>query len=271
MPISYKNPIKEAPPPLPDEDRSTKKVKIRGDSDDLVQGEVRDGISFKDKLLANEQCTTRQALANAVEFEVSSNDIRTRKENGLLVVEFSDRIHGLMAQSLKQAVVVRLLGRSIGYKLLSSKIKDLWQPRHGYKIIDLEKDYYMVKFDAMEDYQGALLKGPWSILGHYLIVQPWSPSFTTEDNDLSAIAAWVRFPGLPIQYYHKSVLCSLANVIRKPLKIDYTTKAGSRGKFACVAMELDLRKPLVSRINIDGRLQNVEYEDLSVWEVWSCE
>ena len=122
----------------------------------------------------------------------------------------------------------------------------------------------MVKFEDEEDYTYALLNGPWTIFGHYLLVQPWNPSFNSDDNDLSMVTAWIRFPGLPLQYYHKSFLRAIAISISRPLKIDYNTQEGLRGHFARMAVELDLRKPLVSYIKINGRKQDVEYESLLV-------
>ena len=41
-------------------------------------------------------------------------------------------------------------------------------------MINLENDYYLVKFNDDNDAVEVLTKGPWTILGHYLVVQPWS-------------------------------------------------------------------------------------------------
>ena len=87
-------------------------------------------------------------------------------------MEFSNRVQSLMAQSLRRTVIIRLLGQKIGYKMLCSKLEDLWHPSHGYRVVDLDNDYYMVTFDDEEDYTNALMKGPWIILGNYLMVQP---------------------------------------------------------------------------------------------------
>ena len=46
--------------------------------------------------------------------------------------------------------------------------------------------------------------------------------------------------------------------------MDYNTGEAQRGKFARVAVEINLLKPLVSHFMIDGRVQRVEYEDLSL-------
>lgn len=73
---------------------------------------------------------------------------------------------------------------------------------------------------------------------------------------------WVRLPGLPYHYYHKSVLRAIGEVIGQVLKIDYNTEGFDKARFARLAVKLDLTKPLVSMIKLDGLTQLVEYEGL---------
>lgn len=47
--------------------------------------------------------------------------------------------------------------------------------------MDIENGYYLVKFESAEDYNNVILKGPWVFYVHYLIVQPWYPQFTAQD------------------------------------------------------------------------------------------
>ncbi|CAN1797716.1 hypothetical protein LINPERHAP1_LOCUS21394 [Linum perenne] len=76
------------------------------------------------------------------------------------------------------------------------------------------------------------------------------------------MVAWVRFPHLPIQFYHAQVLTSLGNLIGKTVKIDFNTQRAERGKFARIAIEIDLNEPLLSNVLLDGVIQNVEYENM---------
>lgn len=46
------------------------------------------------------------------------------------------------------------------------------------------------------------------------------------------------------------------------IKVDYNTESASRGKFARIAVEINLNKPLVSQFLLDGRIQKIEYESL---------
>ena len=69
---------------------------------------------------------------------------------------------------------------------------------------------------------------------------------------------------MPIQYYHKSTLRSIASVFGELIKVDYMTESTQRGKYARMVIKVNLKKPLVSIFKIDDCIQKVEYEDLPV-------
>ncbi|KAK8578841.1 hypothetical protein V6N12_069185 [Hibiscus sabdariffa] len=58
------------------------------------------------------------------------------------------------------------------------------------------------------------------------------------------------------------MITAIGECIGPVIKIDYQTECGRRGRFARMAISLDLRQPLVSKLLINGRLQVVEYESL---------
>ncbi|CAI0399275.1 unnamed protein product [Linum tenue] len=78
------------------------------------------------------------------------------------------------------------------------------------------------------------------------------------------MVVWVQFPGLPVHFYHKELLFTMGNLLGRSIKLDYHTQHQQREKFARMAVEVDLSKPLVPRIRLDGRWQKVEYENLPV-------
>ncbi|KAL4377138.1 hypothetical protein GQ457_02G018310 [Hibiscus cannabinus] len=54
----------------------------------------------------------------------------------------------------------------------------------------------------------------------------------------------------------------IAAAIGKVVRVDYNTTEGKRGRFARLAIIVNLNKPLVSRIVIDGSRHDIEYEGL---------
>ncbi|XP_039054112.1 uncharacterized protein LOC120196354 [Hibiscus syriacus] len=143
-----------------------------------------------------------------------------------------------------------------------NRIKSLWNQRGEINLIDLDNEYYLVRFAIEDDYNNVLLGGPWVIYGSYLTVQPWNRSFSTVANHPIKIMVWVLFPGLPYRYYTKSLFRCIAGITGNVVRIDYNTEDGKRGRFARLAVVVDLDKPIVSGIIIDGQHQTVEYEGL---------
>ncbi|CAI0428490.1 unnamed protein product, partial [Linum tenue] len=95
-----------------------------------------------------------------------------------------------------------------------------------------------------------------------LLVQQWTPRFKVSDPLPKTMIVWVHVPELKIHFYHKEVLNSLGNLIGRTIKLDYHTLTQQREKFARLAVEVDISKPLVPRIWLDDDWQPVEYENL---------
>lgn len=73
---------------------------------------------------------------------------------------------------------------------------------------------------------------------------------------------WIRLPGLLQGYYSDCLLKAISQTIGKVVKLDAHTDCARRGRFVHLAVCIDFRKPLVSKVRINGRLQRVEYEGL---------
>lgn len=58
---------------------------------------------------------------------------------------------------------------------------------------------------------------------------------------------------MPLNYYHKRILRFFGQVIGNVLKIDYNTESASKGKFARIAVEINLNKLLVSVLESMGQ------------------
>ncbi|KAL4278661.1 hypothetical protein GQ457_03G021150 [Hibiscus cannabinus] len=67
-------------------------------------------------------------------------------------IHFSDRVHDRVDWSMRHTIIVWLLGRAIGYKVLLDRIYGLWHPRGELQLIDLENNYYLVRFEDERDY-----------------------------------------------------------------------------------------------------------------------
>lgn len=112
-------------------------------------------------------------------------------------------------------------------------------------MIDLENDFYLVRFKTESDAHYVLTQVHGRSSGNYLTVQQWNQSFDSSNDIIESIVAWLRLPGMPLHYYHKCILHLLGQIIGKVFRIDYNNES---------AVEVALNKSLVSQFLLDGKV-----------------
>ncbi|KAJ8900005.1 hypothetical protein K2173_024117 [Erythroxylum novogranatense] len=250
-------------------DEATKKVKNKDtgsvDSDDVMMEPVvvSPVVSFRDRLLG-EGSTHSAAIPLEEEDEISigKEDYIATVENGVPSITFSDRINGLLDKRMELCVIIKLLGRRITYNVLSNKLDRLWRTKRPFHLSTLENDYYMAKFQSKEDYVMVLFEGLWLVFGHCLTVQPWIPTFDKIEPYPMDVSTWIKLPGLPSRMYVHDVVTTIDKQVGKVIRVDSISEVATKTRFAHIAVCVDLRKALPSKIKINGRFQRIEYDSL---------
>ncbi|KAL1127560.1 hypothetical protein V6Z11_A13G186900 [Gossypium hirsutum] len=98
----------------------------------------------------------------------------------------------------------------------------------------------------------------WTIL----TVQPRTKDFSPSQLYPSTVLAWIWLPGLPGFLFRRQIVEAIGGLIGKVVKLDFQTDNRSRGRFARLGVFLNLKKPLISQVLVDGAVQRVEYEAL---------
>ncbi|KAL7213410.1 hypothetical protein ACSBR2_016017 [Camellia fascicularis] len=183
-------------------------------------------------------------------------------QQGIPQVHLPKKLLDQIRRPWANTLIVKLLGKTIEYKMLCTRVKNLWGLQEDFNVIDLGNNYFLFKFSSLEDCAHVYSGGPWVIMDHYLTVRKWEPDFKASEAFETTTAVWVRFLELPIEYFQEKVLYTIAQQIGKPLKIDLTTAMATRGRFARVCIEVDLRKPLCPRFLLGKKSYNIEYESI---------
>ncbi|KAI8024833.1 hypothetical protein LOK49_LG02G00256 [Camellia lanceoleosa] len=177
---------------------------------------------------------------------IHKNDLPT-KASSIPRISLPKKLLQQIRKPWTNTLIVRLLGKSIGYRLLYNRVKTLWAIQEDFDAIDLGNNYFLFKFSSQDDCNHVYTGGPWVIMDHYLTIRKWEPDFKVLEAFETTTAVWVRFPELPIEYFQEKVLYTIAKQIGKPLKIDLTTTMATRDRYARVCIEMDLNKPLCPR------------------------
>ncbi|MBA0572262.1 hypothetical protein Golob_002616 [Gossypium lobatum] len=197
------------------------------------------------------------------DIDLLDGDIRNEVIDGVPSIDFSDRVYSIIEESMSKLVFVKLLGRKIGYNASWNKVCLLWKPSMHFQLMDIKNDYILAKFESYLDYSNILSNGPWVIYGKYMMVQPWTNQFSPLKSFPHSVVAWVHILGLSGSLYKRSIFQAIDEMEGNVSKIDLKKDKRARGQFARFAVQVDLRKHLVSRIRIASQIYKVEYESLS--------
>ncbi|KAJ8773255.1 hypothetical protein K2173_028432 [Erythroxylum novogranatense] len=156
----------------------------------------------------------------------------------------------------------KLLSHRVSFTVMSARLRSLWKPRGPLKIVDLDHDFFLARFHLEEDFLKVLTSGPWTMFGQVLAIQRWFPDFRPAQASISRAVVWIRIPNLPIARYHPKILSVLRDLVGTAVKIDEASLKVERGRFARLAVEVDLSVPLPSCVLLDGESLLITYEGL---------
>lgn len=248
--------------------RSTKRSKVDEGNGSSSQEGVPASTkrpSYKESLFKGQGVMHMETDIVDDDSDASDNDLSDDDIEGPMFsmgISKQDKINA--RKPWRTSLIVKLVGGKIGYQALYRRLQSMWKIQSPFVLIDLSTDFFIVRFTSKDEYCAALLKGPWMLGDNYLHVQRWQPDFVADDAVITHLPVWVRFPKLPVEYYSNSVdwLHRAGNKLGKTLKVDTATLAASRGRFARVCVEIDLRKPLLTGYSFKGKQWSVQYEGL---------
>ncbi|XP_019153844.1 PREDICTED: uncharacterized protein LOC109150389 [Ipomoea nil] len=162
----------------------------------------------------------------------------------------------------RKTLIVKVLGRTVGYAYLLRRLISMWKPKGSLDLIAIDNGYFLVRFGSVDDLEFAMFEGPWMVLDHYLIVKEWEPDFDPFAAHTEKVLVWIRIPCLPAEYYNIIFLRKLGNKVGRSVRVDQATSLVSRGMFARICVEIDITKPMISKFTYNGRVRYVSYEGL---------
>ena len=161
------------------------------------------------------------------------------------------------------AIIVKVFGRTMGFHFLHAKINNLWKPIGRLNCVDLGKDFFLIKFSLIEEYDNMIRGGPWFVGGLFLTIKAWEPNFRPSNATYNLVTVWLRLPELPFEFYDPGVLKEICSAIGPVLRVDFHTTTKARGRHARICVQVDLNKPLIRSILLEGMIQEIQYEGIN--------
>lgn len=115
-------------------------------------------MSYRDKLVGEIPRAFAQAfnLLSAEEGDAQPNMDIEDVNKGLLAINLSSDTRKLIRAKWAHALIVKVFGRSVGFHYLHAKVMSLWKPAGRLDCVDLGKDFFLIRFGLVEDYNSVL-------------------------------------------------------------------------------------------------------------------
>ncbi|KAK4388255.1 hypothetical protein Sango_2432100 [Sesamum angolense] len=137
--------------------------------------------------------------------------------------------------------------------------------RGDFSVGAINARHVFIKFALEEDYTKLWIKFIWFVDGFPMRVFKWTPTFNPMEES-PIVPVWVRLPELPIQFFDREALFSIARLLGMPLQMDVSTATLVRPSVARVCIEINLLEPLQMEIGLgfgtEMIIQPVVYERL---------
>ncbi|PPR94509.1 hypothetical protein GOBAR_AA26165 [Gossypium barbadense] len=153
--------------------RATKKVRTRSDlsleSKDLTMDGNGKKIQGSELPKATYKFTLMGALSNPSQNMFVEEDFPfidgniTEVIEGVPLITFSDRVQKYIEHKMAKTIIVKLLGKKISFNALLNKVSNLWNLKSPIQLMDLENDFFLVRFYDEDDYNKVLVGGKWVI------------------------------------------------------------------------------------------------------------
>ncbi|XP_042489634.1 uncharacterized protein LOC122069615 [Macadamia integrifolia] len=176
-------------------------------------------------------------------------------------------------QSFRFALIGRVDFRVISFDALRKEAADKWNLSQRVSMHPLRKGFVIFQFQCEGDKAAVWRRSPMKIGSQLIRFQHWKPDFNIHVKQTWSKLIWIRFPDLPLEYWHENVLLSIAKAVGRPVALDRHTKQGLMGHYARVLVEIDTTET-ASRIEevqveclepgttrVFGFRQRVQYED----------
>ncbi|KAK5819587.1 hypothetical protein PVK06_024600 [Gossypium arboreum] len=75
-------------------------------------------------------------------FSLIEGDVKKSVVNGIPSIDFSERVHQLLVKEMSTSVVLKLLGRNIGFMALQNILYGIWRPSKLFQLMDIENSYF---------------------------------------------------------------------------------------------------------------------------------
>jgi hypothetical protein len=217
--------------------------------------------------------TFAQALTNICDIPLSQIQQPVVKGDRL-AIEIPEAAYEAGLEACKHNLHGRILwpkgSTPLSVVALKAKLALIWNDLSNWGIISLGRGYFEFTFSSLEDVRRVRSIPSWNLNPGLLKFFAWSKDFNPKLQHNTSVQVWVKIFGLSQEYWHKTILFTIAGSLGTPICIDFVTAKPMHertfGQFARVLIDIDLLQPLRHKLLVERKwfafFVDLEYEHI---------
>ncbi|WJX18974.1 hypothetical protein P8452_08719 [Trifolium repens] len=215
--------------------------------------------------------TFAQALNNLCDIPLSQFPQPVVKGDRL-AIEIPESIYEAGLEACKHNLHGRILwpkgSTPLSAVALKTKLSQVWKDLSKWGLISLGKGFFEFTFSSLEDVKRVRSVPSWNLNPGLLKLFAWTKDFNPKLQQNTSAQVWVKIFGLSQEYWHKTILFTIAGSLGTPICIDSVTAKPMHertfGQFARVLVDIDLLQPLRYKVLVERKgfafFVELEYE-----------
>ncbi|XP_077220979.1 uncharacterized protein LOC143854759 [Tasmannia lanceolata] len=134
---------------------------------------------------------------------------------------------------------------------LKDNLTRKWKLKGEMHLMALHKGFYLFKFSCPEDCLSVLETENHSYAGKPLIIKRWTPKALLDQGKITKVPIWIKFPGLPLEFWNQNGISKIASLIGTPLYMDSHIAECTRLSFARLCVEIQIGAKLPDSVIIE--------------------
>ncbi|OMO55831.1 hypothetical protein COLO4_35857 [Corchorus olitorius] len=148
---------------------------------------------------------------------------------------------------MRYALIRKIVAdRALNWRGVLNVLRSIWGTKDLEDVRELGKNLYGLSFRIKKGTDFALNNGPWSIIGHHLILKRWDITKAVKEFEFNEIQLWIQVHNLPFVMQTLTNARKIGGTIGKIIDIeDPSWNFGIGRGFLRIKVELDIDKRLV--------------------------
>lgn len=161
-------------------------------------------------------------------------------KDGVLTVIIDEADIEQQVKLWKSALIGYIIRDTPQQQQSDNYVTKIWSFVTKPKVLVHDYGYFIFKFNSSEDKDLVSQARTYYYNNKPVILKPWELDFEFDQDMLSMIPIWVKFPGLPVGYWSTEDLSKVASAIGKPIRADSFITNADKISYARVLVEVDV-------------------------------